>query len=86
MRSQYPPNARMLGAMDGSFTCERRVAKPLRDTVYHEVQVHRYQCVKCQRTFGVYPEGTTPAQTGASSERVSGDAVSAGMRVMGPPP
>ncbi len=38
----------------------RKVAKPLRDTVYHEVQVHRYQCLKCKRaTFraiGISPE------------------------------
>jgi hypothetical protein len=43
------------------------VAKPLRDTMYHEVQVHRYQCLKCKRTFRAYPEGTTLAQT---SQRV----------------
>jgi hypothetical protein len=48
------------------------VAKPLRDTVYQEVQVHRYQCLKCKRTFRVYPEGTTAAQT---SQRVKGLAV-----------
>jgi transposase-like protein len=40
--------------------------------VYHEVQVHRYQCLKCKRTFRVYPEGTTSAQT---SQRVKGLAV-----------
>jgi transposase-like protein len=62
----------MLGVVDGSFTCERRVTKALRDTVYHEVQVHRYQCLKCKRTFRVYPEGTTHAQT---SQRVKGLAV-----------
>jgi hypothetical protein len=45
------------------------VTKPLRDTVYQEVQVHRSQCLKCHRTFRVYPEGTTPAQT---SQRVKG--------------
>ncbi len=50
----------------------QEVAKPLRDTVYHEVQVHRYQCLKCKRTFRVYPEGTTPAQT---SQRIKGLAV-----------
>jgi transposase-like protein len=54
------------------FTCERRVTKPLRDTVYHEVQVHRYQCLRCKRTFRVYPEGTNRAQT---SQRVKGLAV-----------
>jgi transposase-like protein len=62
----------MLAVVVGSFTYERRVAKPLRDTVYHEVLVHRYQCLKCKRTFRVYPEGTTPAQT---SRRVKGLAV-----------
>ncbi|HEY6405913.1 MAG TPA: hypothetical protein VIY29_00445 [Ktedonobacteraceae bacterium] len=76
----------MLAVVVESFTYERRVAKPLRDTVYHEVQVHRYQCLKCQRTFRVYPEGTTHAQTGASSEGVGRDAVSAGVRVMEQPP
>src|SRR5881296_190392 len=53
-----------------SFTQE--VAKPLRDTVYHEVQVHRYECLRCKRTFRVYPQGTTPDQT---SQRVKGLAV-----------
>src|SRR5256712_8591250 len=50
----------------------QEVAKPLRDTVYHEVQVHRYECLRCKRTFRVYPEGTTHAQT---SQRVKGLAV-----------
>ena len=72
----------MLVAVDGSSTFARKWRRPLRDTVYHEVQVHRYQCLKCKRTFRVYPEGTTHAQTSATSQRVSGDAVSAGMRVM----
>ncbi len=31
--------------------------------------MHRSQCLKCHRTFRVYPEGTTPAQT---SQRVKG--------------
>jgi hypothetical protein len=54
------------------FTYERRVPKPLRDTVYHEVQVHRSQCLRCKRTFRVYREGTSRAQT---SQRVKGLAV-----------
>src|SRR5260370_27806354 len=41
----------------------QEVEKPLRDTVYQEVQVHRYQCLRCKRTFRVYPEGTDRAQT-----------------------
>jgi transposase-like protein len=54
------------------FYFRQQVAKPLRDTVYQEVQVHRYQCLRCKRTFRVYPEGTTNAQT---SQRVKGLAV-----------
>src|SRR5260221_1314890 len=27
----------------------QEVTKALRDTVYHEVQVHRYQCLRCTR-------------------------------------
>jgi hypothetical protein len=50
----------------------QQVTKPLRDTVYQQVQVPRYQCLKCKRTFRVYPEGTTRAQT---SQRVKGLAV-----------
>jgi hypothetical protein len=58
----------------GGRTFHRRqeVRKPLRDTVYQEVQVPRYQCLRCKRTFRVYPEGTTRAQT---SQRVKGLAV-----------
>src|SRR5260221_3675810 len=62
----------MMAVVDERFTCERRVTKALRDTVYHEVQVHRYQCLRCKRTFRVYPEGTSRAQT---SQRVKGLAV-----------
>lgn len=48
------------------------VKKALRDRVYQQVEVHRYRCLKCRRTFRVYPPGVTPAQ---SSERVKGLAV-----------
>ena len=54
------------------FRLHQPVKKALRDTVYHEVQAHRYQCLKCQRTFRVYPQGVTAAQT---SSRVKGLAV-----------
>ncbi len=60
------------GCSGRKFYLRQEVAKPLRDTVYHEVQAHRYQCLKCKRTFRVYPEGTTHAQT---SQRVKGLAV-----------
>ena len=45
------------------FHVRQEVTKPLRDTVYHEVQAHRYQCLKCGRTFRVYPQGVSAAQT-----------------------
>src|ERR1700674_606174 len=54
------------------FHLRQHVRKPLRDTQYQEVQVPRYQCLRCKRTFRVYPEGTTNAQT---SQRVKGLAV-----------
>jgi len=54
------------------FHLQQEVAKPRRDTVSHEVRVHRYQCLRCKRTFRVSPQGTTHAQT---SQRVKGLAV-----------
>jgi transposase-like protein len=48
------------------------VIKALRDTVHQQVEVHRYRCLKCQRTFRVYPAGVTHAH---SSDRVKGLAV-----------
>jgi hypothetical protein len=54
------------------FRHHQEVAKALRDTVYPEVMAHRYQCLRCKRTFRVYPAGVTKAQT---SQRVQGLAV-----------
>lgn len=51
--------------------------KSLRDTVYQEVQVHRYQNLLCKRTFRVYPEGITRADLPAD-QRAGSDALSAG--------
>lgn len=48
------------------------VNKPLRDTVYPQVTVYRYQCLRCQRTWRVYPQGVSGDQT---SQRVQGLAV-----------
>jgi hypothetical protein len=35
------------------------VPKPLRDTQLSEVAAHRYRCVRCGRTFRVYPLGVS---------------------------
>jgi hypothetical protein len=67
-----PTRCAYTGCRGRKFVLRQAVTKSLRDTVYHEVQVHRYQCLKCKRTFRVYPQGTTPAQT---SQRVKGLAV-----------
>jgi transposase-like protein len=45
----------------------QEVVKPLRDTRYHYVVAHRYQCLTCKRTFRVYPQGVNSAPT---SQRV----------------
>jgi len=67
-----PTRCSYAGCSGRKFHLRQEVTKALRDTVYQEVQVHRYQCLKCKRTFRVYPEGTTHAQT---SQRVKGLAV-----------
>jgi hypothetical protein len=41
------------------------VPKPLRDTILHEVRAQRYRCVRCERTFRVYPLGVSHDQTSA---------------------
>ena len=69
---EVPTRCAYAGCGGRKFQLRQEVTKPLRDTVYHEVVVHRYQCLKCQRTFRVYPQGTTSAQT---SQRVKGLAV-----------
>ena len=43
--------------------------KPLRDTQHAEVVAHRYECLRCGRTFRVYPTGVSKAQV---SLRVKG--------------
>jgi hypothetical protein len=69
---EVPTRCAYAGCPGRKFHLRQAVRKPLRDTVYQEVVVHRYHCVKCQRTFRVYPQGTTSAQT---SQRVKGLAV-----------
>lgn len=36
--------------------------KPIRDTRHHHVTARRYRCLKCQRTFRVYPIGVSHDQ------------------------
>jgi hypothetical protein len=39
------------------------VVKPVRDTVFEQVLAHRYRCLRCGRTFRVYPTGVSQAPT-----------------------
>lgn len=41
---------------------QRNCRKPIRDTRHHQVTVRRYRCLKCQRTFRVYPTGVSHDQ------------------------
>jgi hypothetical protein len=54
------------------FHLRQEVPKPVRDTVYSEVTARRYDCLRCGRTFRVYPLGINDDQT---SRRLKGLAV-----------
>lgn len=58
--------------MGHHFRLHQTVTKTVRDTVYPQVEARRYQCLRCGRTFRVYPQGVTQAQV---SQRVRGLAV-----------
>lgn len=45
--------------------------KPLRDTVLPEVTAQRYRCMRCGRTFRVYPKGVSQDQTSAPLKGVA---------------
>ena len=47
------------------------VPKPLRDTQLRQVVAHRYRCVRCGRTFRVYPQGVSHDQTSARLKGVA---------------
>lgn len=51
------------------FRQHQLVDKAVKDTHYATVSAERYECLRCQRTFRVYPQGVTRAQT---SQRVKG--------------
>jgi transposase-like protein len=51
------------------FRIRQEVAKNLRDTQYEQVVARRYECLRCHRTFRVYPRGVLAGQF---SQRVKG--------------
>ncbi len=54
------------------FVPYQAVRKPVRDMKYRGVQAWRYRCLRCQRTFRVYPRGVKAAWV---SQQVKGLAV-----------
>jgi transposase-like protein len=48
---------------------QQNCIKPLQDTEYDTVNVKRWRCLKCEKTFRVYPEGVSGAQR---SDRLKG--------------
>ncbi len=51
------------------FRHHQEVEKAVKDTEYDSVSAQRYECLRCKRTFRLYPQGVTRAQT---SQRVKG--------------
>jgi hypothetical protein len=47
------------------FNLRQESQKPLRDTLLCAVVAHRYQCLRCGRTFRLYPTGVSHAQSSA---------------------
>ncbi len=54
------------------FKVHQAVKKAVRDSQYQEVGAFRYECLRCKRTFRVYPQGVQSSQV---SQRVKGIAV-----------
>jgi hypothetical protein len=60
------------GCQGRHFRHHQAVDKLVKDTKYETVSAQRYECLRCGRTFRVYPRGVTRAQ---ASQRVKGLAV-----------
>ncbi len=59
------------GCAGQHFQHWQAVTKPLRDTQLSEVIAHRYRCVRCGRTFRLYPRGVSHDQTSARLKGVA---------------
>ena len=70
---RYPavPHCPYAGCGGEHFQHWQAVAKPLRDTQLTQVVAQRYRCVRCGRTFRVYPVGVNHDQTSARLKGVA---------------
>jgi transposase-like protein len=66
---QVPTACPYPGCQGKQVELHQTVTKPVKDTGYHTVSALRYRCLRCKRTFRVYPGGVTHDQT---SQRVKG--------------
>ncbi len=60
-----------------------RVGKPLRDTDLEAVEVYRYRCAECSRTFRHYPEGVDKADMSVRLRCLAALAWSMGLSLRG---
>jgi hypothetical protein len=66
------PEACRYGCGGKEFWLRQVVEKPVRDSTHREVIARRYECLRCRRTFRVYPQGVNHRQF---SQRAIGLAV-----------
>lgn len=66
---QAPEVCSCPGCQGRHFQFLEAVKKPVRDTVYEGLVAHRYRCLRCGKTFRVYPAGVSRGQV---SQRVKG--------------
>lgn len=67
-----PQSCPHAGCQGRHFRLLQEVPKPLRDTHYSQVTAYRYRCLRCGRTFRVYPKGVSREHC---SQRLKGLAV-----------
>ena len=67
-----PTTCAYAGCSGRHLRLHQPVVKPVRDTHYAQVPARRYECLRCRRTFRVYPPGVNADHT---SQRVKGLAV-----------
>ncbi len=67
---QAPGSALIQDVKGRHFQRVQEVPQPLRDTRYQEVKAQRYRCLRCGRTFRVYPTGVSRDHSYAPGERL----------------
>jgi hypothetical protein len=66
-----PAECKYAGCESREVQFHQPVEKALRDTMYNHVEVHRYRCLTCGRTFRVYPKGVSQGQISDRNTRLA---------------